>query len=182
VTYQETVRKISATTEQQVLEAYRAYGMGRISRPQFVQLSAAIVAKANNAAVAVADVAVSVELARVSGTAYGARGVLPKPYDQARLQKGVRTLLDDLEGGDDVTDRIARFARSEPLTTATNTFSERVSGSDLIEGWVRQLDGDPCQLCRWWWREGRVWNKNTRMQHHKGCSCTQRIVMVERNT
>lgn len=178
MSYQGGVAKIRATAEKQVLEAYRWYGLGRITQPQFVQLASALVAQANNTATALADLSLSAELVSVTGTAHTAAGTLPKAYDQKRLAKGITTLLDDVAAGDDITDRLKRFASSEPLTAATNTFSEGVSSSSTVEGWVRQMDGDPCQLCRWWWREGQVWNKDTRMQHHKGCACTQRIVPI----
>lgn len=178
MSYQGAVAKIRNSTEKQVLEAYRQYGLGRITQPQFVQLASAIVAQANNTATALADLSLSAELVRVTGTTHAPIGTLPKGYDQARLAKGVTTLLEDVAAGEDITDRLRRFASSEPLTAATNTFSQGVSGSDSIEGWVRQMDGDPCQLCRYWWREGRVWDKDHRMPHHKGCACTQRIVVI----
>lgn len=178
MSYQSGVAKIRSTTEKQVLEAYRQYGLGRVTQPQFVQLASAIIAQANSTATALADMALSAELVSITGTAYAPLGTLPSGYDQARLAKGVTTLLEDVAAGDDITDRLARFASSEPLTAATNTFSEGVTGSNVVEGWTRQMDGDPCQLCRWWWREGQVWSKSTRMQHHKGCACTQRIVAI----
>lgn len=178
MSYQTGVAKLRSRTEKQVLEAYRQYGLGRINQKQFVQLASAVIAQANNTAAALADVALSAELVSVTGTAYAPLGTLPKGYDQARLAKGVTTLLEDVAAGDDITDRLSRFASSEPLTAATNTFSEGVSSSNVVEGWVRQMDGDPCQLCRWWWREGQVWKKDHRMPHHKGCACTQRIVVI----
>lgn len=180
MSYQTTVTQIRNSTDRQVLEAWRQYGLGRISQPQFVQLAAAIVATANGAAVAVADLALSAELVRVTGTTYAPIGMLPTAYDQPRLEKGIASLLKDAKAGDDITDRLTRFARSEPLTAANDAYSKAVSTSTPVAGWVRQMDSDPCQLCRWWWREGRVWPSSYKMPHHKGCSCTQRIVVADK--
>lgn len=179
MSYQSTVATIRNSTDKQVLEAWRQYGLGRITQPQFVQLAAAIIARANGAAVAVADLALSAELLRVTGATHSPVGMLPLAYDQPRLEKGVTSLLADAKAGGDITDRLTRFARTEPLTAANDAYSRAVSTSAPVTGWVRQMDGDPCQLCRWWWREGRVWPSSYAMPHHKGCDCTQRIVVAD---
>ncbi|WP_099024461.1 structural protein [Mycolicibacterium palauense] len=75
--------------------------------------------------------------------------------------------------------RLERLARSEVFETAQNATHEAMQEQDLIEGWVRHMDADPCQLCRWWWRDGRVWPKAHPMPTHKGCNCTQRVVLTE---
>jgi hypothetical protein len=177
VSYQSTVVRIREDTERKVLGAWRAYGLGRITRPQFVQLAASFVVQGNSAATATADLALAAELSRASGDPYPPTG-LPAAYDQPRLERSLAVILADTDA--DPTARLARFASSEPLQAATDAYSKGVSGSYMVEGWVRQLDGDPCQLCRWWWREGHVWPKSHRMAHHTGCSCTQRVVMVEK--
>ncbi|TFD80538.1 hypothetical protein [Cryobacterium psychrophilum] len=180
MSYQSVIEQLRTSTDRQVMEAYRRYGLGLITEAQFVQLAAAVIAEANNSAVTVADVALSAELTRLSGIAHAPLGILPFSGDQRRLEKGVRTLLDEVAVTGDITERLTRFARTEPLTAANNAYSTAVTGSPSVEGWVRQMDGDPCQLCQWWWRGGRVWPKSHRMAHHKGCSCTQRVVTVDR--
>ncbi|WP_301149580.1 hypothetical protein [Mycobacterium simiae] len=75
--------------------------------------------------------------------------------------------------------RIDRLARSEPLEAAQQATIEAMQQQPLVEGWTRQMDADPCQLCRWWWREGRIWPKDHPFQSHKGCNCTPRVVLAE---
>ncbi|MCV7303113.1 hypothetical protein H7J93_26160 [Mycobacterium barrassiae] len=75
--------------------------------------------------------------------------------------------------------RLERLARSEVFEAAQQATHDAMQKQLLVEGWVRQFDADPCQLCRWWWREGRIWPKAHPMPRHPGCNCTQRVVLVE---
>ena len=162
------------------MQAWRAYGLGRITKPQFTQLASALILQSNGRAAALADLSLSTELTRLSGTVHAPTGVLPKVYKQATLEKGIGTLLTAAEAGEDVTPRLSRFALNAPLDAAVGAYSDGVSTAQGVEGWVRQMDADPCQLCRYWWREGQVWRADHRMPHHKGCECVQRPVMTEK--
>ncbi|TFD56395.1 hypothetical protein [Cryobacterium sp. Hh38] len=180
MSYQTSLSKIRESTNAQVLEAWRVYGLGRITKAQFVQLAAALILQANGKAAALADLSLSAELYRLTGDTHAPLGVLPSGYDQPRLQRGVETLLVDFEAGEDIDARLTRFATNAPLGAATDAYSEGVKQSTAVEGYVRQMDSDPCQLCRYWWREGRIWPKDHRMPHHKGCACTHRVVTVDK--
>lgn len=180
MTYQSTLTSIRTDCDQKVMEAWRLYGLGRISKPQFAQLAAAIIAQSSSKAAAVADISLSVELVKMTANIHAPLGVLPRGYDQQLFEKGMVTLLADADAGEDITARLSRFALNAPLDAATTAYSDGIKASKSVEGWVRQMDADPCQLCRWWWREGRVWPADHSMPHHKGCECTQRIVTVEK--
>ena len=65
------------------------------------------------------------------------------------------------------------------VDTAARTYSGQLAASPLVEGWTRAMDAAPCQLCRWWWREGRVWPKNHPFQTHTGCACVPRPVWAK---
>lgn len=73
--------------------------------------------------------------------------------------------------------RLARLARAEPLEAAHQGTDDAVQKQPLVQGWVRQMDADPCELCRWWWRQGRVWPKDHPFQRHTGCNCRPRVVL-----
>ncbi|MBG6237392.1 hypothetical protein IWX78_000335 [Mycetocola sp. CAN_C7] len=180
MSYQGSLTRIRESTSTDVMNAWHAYGLGRISKPQFVQLASALILQAKGRAATVADLAVSTELTRLSGSVQLPTGALPKVYNQPVLAKGVQTLLDAAEAGEDVTERLSRFALNAPLDAAVDVYGQGVAASQLVEGWVRQMDGDPCQLCRYWWREGQVWPKGHKLQHHKGCECVQRPVLYEK--
>lgn len=69
--------------------------------------------------------------------------------------------------------RLERLARGAVARAGQDSREGAIRSSELVEGWTRGLDSTACQLCRWWWREGRVWPKQHRMPRHTGCSCVQ---------
>ena len=77
----------------------------------------------------------------------------------------------------DAAMRLERLARAEPFEAAQQATTEAMQRHNLVEGWTRQMDANPCQLCKWWWREGRVWPKVHPFQRHKGCNCQPRVVV-----
>lgn len=94
--------------------------------------------------------------------------------DRQRFDSALETILD----GDDeaVAMRVGRLALSESIESARAVSADYMRGSELVEGWVRELDSDPCELCRWWHRDGRVWPAGHSMPTHQGCACAQRWV------
>lgn len=180
MSYQRNLERLRESTDRDVMQAWRAYGLGRITRAQFVQLASAIILTANGRASALADLTIATELTRLSGSIQAPTGALPSGYDQGVFAEGVSTLLEASEAGEDITACLSRLALNAPLDAATDVYGQGVAGSRIVEGWVRQMDADPCQLCRWWWREGRVWPKDYRIPRHKGCGCIQRPVLVEK--
>lgn len=100
------------------------------------------------------------------------------PADYSRLTQAVTTIL----GSDqDTRMQIIRLATAEPLRAAHDTYTSTMAGMPEVSGWVRGLDSNACQLCRWWWREGRVWQPTHRMPTHTGCKCHP-VPTVKRTT
>lgn len=87
---------------------------------------------------------------------------------------------DQPEGGPSAAMRLERLARSEVFEAAQQATHDAMQQQPLVEGWIRQMDADPCQLCVWWWRDGRVWPKAHPMPRHKGCNCQPKVVLAER--
>ena len=75
--------------------------------------------------------------------------------------------------------RLERLARSEVFEAAQQATHDAMQKQPLVEGWVRHMDADPCQLCRWWWRDGRIWPKAHPMPRHKGCNCQPKVVLAQ---
>ena len=136
---------------------------------------AAVVNRANAAATALADVWLAAQIEAHARIPIPVVGVLPEDGSD-RLMQGVTTILSELV--EDVVTRLARLARAEPLEAAHQGTNAAMQEQPLVEGWVRQFDSDPCQLCVWWWREGRVWPKEHPMPRHKGCNCQPRVVLA----
>lgn len=72
-----------------------------------------------------------------------------------------------------VAARLARLSRGAVSRAAQNAREAALQGSGLVQGWTRGVDSTSCQLCVWWWREGRVWPKTHHMPRHPGCTCVQ---------
>lgn len=94
--------------------------------------------------------------------------------DRSRFDRALSTILDGDE--DSIAMRIGRLALSEAIESARGVSSQYMRGSRKVDGWIRELDSDPCELCRWWHRDGRVWPADHSMPTHQGCACAQRWV------
>ena len=92
---------------------------------------------------------------------------MPPEYFQ-RLTKALTTIL----GSDkDTRMQIERLVRGEITQAAQDAYADSMKNIPEVEGWVRGLDSGACELCRWWWREGRVFRPEHRMPTHTGCLC-----------
>ena len=175
--FQQATESLADDTERQVQAFHDALLAGALSRPGAVLKVAAAVNRGNAVAVSLADAYVAAAIEELTQVPTPTIGILPVDHSE-RLVKAAETIL--IEPPTDATPqdvRLARLARSEPMETAQRTVTEAMIGQPLVEGWVRQFDSDPCELCVWWWRNGRVWPKDHPMPTHKGCNCQPRIVL-----
>ncbi|MCM3554006.1 hypothetical protein M3697_02605 [Janibacter melonis] len=180
MTYRDTIGRLGDDTAQKVLVVVAAWEAGEITEDEAAALIAAIISTSNHRAAAVADLSLSADLTRATGTVVPPVGVTPPRSEIHRLNRAAKTLLEVLPDTPDKEARAARLGRSEPLNAAQDARGEALSRSQVVEGWVRQTSGSKCQLCEWWSRGGRVWPKAHTMPRHKGCRCTQTPVLVER--
>jgi len=103
-----------------------------------------------------------------------------------RLTAAVETILAPETEHDDTpaeTDSVApepesaippaleRLARAEPLAASQEAVVEVMEAQPVVVGWRRQLDADPCQLCSWWWANGRIYRTTVKFQKHPNCNC-----------
>lgn len=179
MTYRDRILKLGDDTAAQVTAVWIGWKAGKISKAEAVALIAAFIEAANNRATALADLALAATLTLATRRIVPPVGLVP-PVATDRLHQAAGTLLDVLPHTPDPEARVARLGRSEPLTRAAEARGEGLAKSTLVEGWTRNVSGSACQLCNWWRRDGRVWPKDHRMPQHKGCSCTQTPVLVER--
>jgi hypothetical protein len=157
--HQGSTESLARQAPSQALAVYTAYQAGQLSRDQAVALIVAVVNQSNAAAVSLRRRRMSAQVEHAPGIPTPATGIAPID-DAERLQKAVTTVLDEDRPvvGDlhrpDTEMRIERLARSEPLEASQNTTIDAMQQQPLVEGWTRDMDADPCQLCRRWWREG----------------------------
>jgi hypothetical protein len=180
--YEDTLDQISQQSQQQVQQAWANYQAGQLTQAEFEQVTAQAIAASNSRAATLADLSLAAAIATEMATQFPqvdatstltTSGLTPDSGEElTRLTKGVHTLLEASKAGDDVTARLTRFAASEPLETAQRTYQQSIKKHPALNGWQRHLSTDACELCVWWWREGRVWPKDHYFQSHKGCKCT----------
>lgn len=164
--------QLSERTARQVLDLLDQLAAGLIRPDQLPELVAVLVKLGGDQAAALA---VSELVRELAAAAPGAR--LPSVtgitghVQAAAVEQAVTTIM----AGAEHTrrgrlDQLARGAVSRAGQTAR---ADALRSSPLVEGWVRGLDSTACQLCVWWWREGRVWPKSHHMPRHPGCTCVQ---------
>lgn len=179
MTYPEALGTLATSTEDKVWRVITEHENGTITRTEAVALIGALIAKANIKATALADLSLAANITTATGTPTPVLG-LTTPDDVTRLNRAADTLLDALEDTPEPERRARRLGRSEPLKRASDARSEGIEQAPQVTGWIRQLNGDTCQLCTWWWRNGRVWPRDHPMPRHTGCNCSQQIVTVNR--
>lgn len=148
------------------------------SGQEVVEYVALVVGAAN----ATAATAAVLSLAQAVADALGVYVRLPSTpvppsahhTDLDRLRAAAATVLELSQ--DDPAGRLRRLALAETADSAADAYSRALTADARVTGWRRALDADACQLCRWWWREGRVWPKDHPMPRHKGCLCAQEPV------
>lgn len=203
--YQTATENLAASAEREVLAVYADMLSGRIPPNTGTVLIAAAVNRANATAVSLADVWLAVQIEELAGQPVPTVGVLPVDSSE-RLLKAATTVLQTSQSAmfsdpssnsrqesvtaDQGTEtenlantpdmrRLERLARSEVFETAQQATHDAMQKQPLVEGWVRHMDADPCQLCRWWWRDGRIWPKAHPMPRHKGCNCQPKVVLAQ---
>lgn len=172
--FQAATERLAGDAERRVLAVWAALDTGTITTEQAMAALVSILNVANATATTTADAWLVAQIETAAGAPTPAVGVAPVD-DSARLAAAVSTVLADPTA--DVPMRLARLARGETFETAQQATHAAMQQHKPVEGWVRQMDGDPCQLCLWWSRNGRVWPKAHPFQRHTGCNCQPRIVL-----
>jgi hypothetical protein len=187
--FQAATENLAADTERAALALYAQYRSGQVSDSDTALLIAGLINRSNASAVSLADVWLAVQIEEQTGQPVPTVGVLPVDSSE-RLVKAATTILQTSQSAmfsepdsnslaNDADMRLERLARSEVFETAQQATHDAMQKQPLVEGWVRHMDADPCQLCRWWWREGRIWPKAHPMPRHKGCNCQPHVVLAE---
>lgn len=172
MSYRDELLALGERSEKALVEIYRRYAQGLIDRETAVTIIADLLGAANSQAAALADVALAAQLMVDVQQPVATAGIVRPISDTERLAKAAGTLLTVADASDVPEAIVARIARAEPYEASQRAFTEAVEKSGLTRGWIRGLEPDACQLCRWWWRDGRVWPKGHRMPTHTGCACT----------
>jgi hypothetical protein len=182
--YQGHTERLVSTTQRRVAAVWAAFDAGQITGAEAQQLIAAIVNHSNASAVGMADRFIADQIEAAAGVPVPALGH-PPADDLDRLHDAVATVLKAAPAWqpgdtDSPSMRLHRLARSEPLHAGHRSAETAMRSHDAVKGWRRSMDGDACQLCQWWSRDGRIWPDAHPFQSHQGCNCQPEAVMAER--
>jgi len=170
MSYESTLRKLSDQSKDILVKAWTAVERGTLPRDVFPNIAAEVVAIANERGRAAAEIALNGYMIAAVGAVTPPVVVAAVVDDRDRLQKAFATIMDSDQ---DITMQLERIGVAEPLEAAADRMSEGIQQDQRVKGWVREMEAGACQLCRWWWREGREWPSEHPMPTHKGCVCTQ---------
>lgn len=168
MTYEETLGRLQTTTARAVLSLWEQHEAGLLTRAEFTDLAVLVLETATRQGLSLGALSIRGYLEAVTGMPQPV--AVPEPEPEAgRLAKGVGTILAGHTA--DVPTRLERMALNEPVQAATDGARHAMLADRRVTGWTRGLEGDGCELCRWWWRNGRVWQPDHPMPRHTGCVC-----------
>ncbi len=170
MSYHDQLDQATAESAAHVLAALALYEAGHLTGDTLAAVIAAYIAAANSRAAALADLSLAAVLTTRLGTPVAPLGIVRPADDPDRLDQAAHTILASPNGLS--PGRWERLARAEPIRAAADAYSAAIGRSRAVTGWRRGLSPAACQLCRWWWREGRIWPADHPMPRHTGCTCT----------
>lgn len=164
-----------------LLDTYNLYLEGHITRDVFNDVSANVLQHINERGATYGRLSYESLASTLTGRDFNptaAAAATPAPSTtEARLARGLDTILDG--DPDQIEMRLDRLGHTAPIEQVQLGYDSGLQADPLVEGWTRGLNDSACQLCQWWWRDGRVWEKEHPLQTHKGCLCQKVPVWVE---
>lgn len=179
MTYRDKLIGLGDSVEEKVANLYALMDAGELTEAATVELMSVLIGKHRAQAIVLAEASLAAELMLALGRPVSVVATT-WPSTLEPIRQGVVTTLATAAKTPDILGRLGRMARGVVYNSAARSYSEGVKKSPLTEGWTRDLEPDACQMCRWWWREGRVWPKDHMMPTHVGCTCTPKPVVSER--
>lgn len=180
--YQAATMRLANLTRDQATGLWVAHTDGDLVEDVAADLIAQAVNVGIARAVGLADAWLSRQIEEASGQPTPTTGITPRDHF-LRLRKAGGTIFGRFRhkeiDADEGRMQTGRVGHSEPLEAGQRATAEAITKHPLVKGWVREFDADPCQLCTWWARDGRIWPADHPMPTHKGCNCSQRIVLAE---
>lgn len=168
---EEALGRLSSTLQRRLRMLWDEVEDGTLTRAEFVRVATNMVLASNARGYALGAATVRHLIEQEVGVAEVTKpSRAPHHLNEVRLATALETIL-ATEALDTVM-QLERLGDNEPKQAAADGSGDVVRRSRWVEGWVRSLDSEACELCVWWWREGRVWRTNHIMPRHTGCTCT----------
>lgn len=177
MTLEEALTQLSERQQRRIKAVWAAYEAGDIDRDELIRVASNIILAGNAVGYALGYANVIRIVERVVGRVELAQPQDARSHlDAERISMALGTVL--VDDGLDPLMQLVRIVDNEPKAAAADGSQDALTASTRVRGWVRTLEADACQLCVWWWREGRVWQPDHPMPRHTGCTCTQNPVVA----
>ena len=184
MTFADTMTDLGESTADRLEGLYARFEAGALTLDEYRDLAADVLTAANARGWTIGVLGLTAYVAAVAGepVAAPALPVAGHYADRDRLRAGVETITGRLEvvrtGGpdpelEDIRRRLRRIGKAEPVEASQRGYSAALEASEHVNGWVRSVEPDACELCQWWAFDGRVWPASSTMQTHTGCACSQ---------
>lgn len=171
MSYEDTLGQLTAGLQRILEQVWQAVERGDLTTADFERLAAQIIAGTNSQAFTMGELSIRAYIESETGVPTPiptAPAPAPHVVDLDRLGMAMATIVaSDL----DTTMQLARIAAGEPTDAAARGASDAMQRTEAVSGWKRGLEAKACQLCVWWWREGRIWQDSHPMPRHTGCMC-----------
>lgn len=173
--FEDMLERLGEQGRAAVMHTYELWQAGHVSRETFLEVTSSLLELITQQAhvyghLSYAEVAALItDRAADPGAAIANMGA--SGQTASRINQSLATILDG--DPEQVVTRLQRIGLVLPIEETQSAYGKSLRADPEVEGWKRGLDDSACQLCRWWWREGRIWPKDHPMPTHKGCKCQQ---------
>ena len=171
--FEDMLERLGDQGRRAVLDTYALMEQGLIDRATFLDVTSELLQHINERGSVFGQLSYE-QVRAIMLDAAPALATAPAPTattTQPALADSLATIID----GDTETimTRLERLGYVLPIESTQDGYAAALQRDPLATGWQRGLDATACQLCRWWWRDGRIWPKRHPMPKHKGCKCQQ---------
>lgn len=172
--YEDMLERLGSQGRSAVLNTYRLYTAGLIDRHTFLEVSSELLQHINERGRAYGRLsyenasAIMQDMEPALDRAAKVEQPNTRPH---KIREALQTVVDGEP--EQIEQRLARLGYVLPIDETYAGYAAELQADDVATGWTRLLDGEGCELCEWWSRDGRVWPKLHPMPRHKGCKCQQ---------
>lgn len=171
MTYEENVSKLSGRAANAIAGLYQRHLDGLFEREEFESMAATLVSQVNAKAAVISELTLA---------GYGG-GLISTPVQD--ISERVFVALGKILSSDlDTVMQLRRLAGNEALTAASSAFNEAIKRSPDVEGYIRGVESDACELCVWLNKDDFVYPANQDMYTHPGCLCHPIPTLIPRNS
>ena len=173
--FEDMLEQLRDQGRRSVLNTWRLYEDGLIDYDTFIDVASTLLAHIAERGAAYGRLSYHQIIATMTGGEIGATSSNVGVIREMTTPTGVGRALDTIAKGEPerILTRLARLGSIVPIEETQAGYAEELQADPKIEGWIRGLNDTACELCEFWYWDGRIWPKDHPMPTHKGCMCQQ---------